>query len=92
MARNQPQGSASLYFLFSKTPPLLAKRYGHTMSYNDKLGVLVVFGGRNDITFLHDIHIFRLDNQNWQNVHCHNDPEVGRAFHASAHIGYFILI
>lgn len=61
------------------------------MTYNDKLGILVVFGGRDDIDFLHDVHIFRLDNHSWQNVNILNNPKVGRVFHCCAHIGTNIL-
>jgi hypothetical protein len=57
------------------------------MSFNDKLGVLVVFGGTDGISFLHDIGIFRLDYQSWQNVHILNSPYLGRAFHQAAIIG-----
>lgn len=40
-------------------------RYDHTMNFNDILGLLVIYGGRNDIKFMDDLHILKVRNLTW---------------------------
>ena len=52
---------------------ILGSRFGHSLSFLERLGILVVFGGRNQIEFLcilyintlGDVNILRLDNFTW---------------------------
>jgi len=36
-------------YLFLRFLNKIEKRYGHTMTFNDKLGILTIFGGTDDL-------------------------------------------
>ena len=64
-----------------------SERMLHSMTFMEKMNVLVIYGGRNmnKECFLSDIHILNLDSLQWANVELFGcEMSLGRCGHAAA--------
>lgn len=68
-------GKKPLFWLYPETygsPP--SPRYHHSMSYQENLNLIVIYGGRNDVLgIFSDIFVLRVSNMTWYNVDVHGD-------------------
>lgn len=68
-------GKKPLFWLYPETygsPP--SPRYHHSMSYQENLNLMVIYGGRNDVLGIYsDIFVLRMSNMTWYNVDVHGD-------------------
>lgn len=86
------------YPVVKGTPP--QARYNHSVLFYEPLGILVVYGGKNDTLYgtsqevcLNDIRIFNIEQMAWSPVSSYgNVPEVGRYLHGAATFGTKMFI
>ena len=77
-------------------PP--SPRFQHSMAYNDKVNVIVVFGGRIDVnstsqyTCFNDLFILKMDNLLWTTVRVLGNIPMPRSGHCTASIGSKIYL
>jgi N-acetylneuraminic acid mutarotase len=73
------------------TPP--SPRFQHSMVFNEKVNVLVVFGGRIDVnnsnayTCFNDLFLLKMDNLTWVNVQVLGNVPIPRSGHSFASFG-----
>ncbi|OMJ76096.1 hypothetical protein SteCoe_24599 [Stentor coeruleus] len=78
------------------TPP--SPRFQHSMSYNEKLDILVIFGGRVDIvntqhyTCFNDVFILRIQDWTWITIKVLGNVPTPRSGHASVSYGTKIYV
>lgn len=77
-------------------PP--SPRFQHSMAFNEKLNVIVIFGGRVDVsnstqyTCFNDLYILKMDNLLWTTVRVLGNVPVPRSGHCTASIGSKIYL
>jgi N-acetylneuraminic acid mutarotase len=73
-------------------------RFQHSMVFNDKLNIIVVFGGRVDgssqaqYTCFNDLHILKVDSMLWTSVRVLGSVPMPRSGHAAASMGSKVYI
>ena len=86
------------YPVVKGTPPV--PRYNHSMSFYEPLGILIIYGGKNDTLFgetndicLNDIRILNVEQMAWSPVSSYGEtPQIGRYHHRVACFGSKMLI
>lgn len=107
--RENRQASNELFLLNIGTRPLSwtrpetqgappSPRFQHSMVYNEKLNVIVIFGGRVDsnnstqYTCFNDLYVLKMDNLLWTTVRVLGNVPVPRSGHCTAAIGSKVYI
>lgn len=87
-------GCKNLFWTQPKTSGISpSPRFQHSMAFNDKLNVIVVFGGRIDVnnsnayTCFNDVFLLKMDSLTWITVQVLGNVPVPRSGHSFASLG-----